>query len=156
MKSVVVLALAMFGPSAGAGGNKLFVDNDKVHHGESNVLGVGHRRDASRTVEPKAQPLKLRGAHRRKVYGALHLAVTAVSVLFLLAFNPLVVLHQRLLPQLFGIGLFRIRQRARRRSVPTGQAFKEATQALHAESVQRVRLRGTSPPWPSLVLLSGK
>jgi hypothetical protein len=54
MKSVVVLALAMFGPSAGAGGNKLFVDNDKVHHGESSVLGAGHRRDASRTVEPKA------------------------------------------------------------------------------------------------------
>jgi hypothetical protein len=101
-------------------------------------------------------PLKLRGAHRRKVYGALLLAVTAVTSLFLLAFNPLVVLHQRLLPQLFGIGLFRIRQRARRRSVPTGQAFKEGAQALYAESVQRVRLRGTRPPWPSLVLLSWK
>jgi hypothetical protein len=32
-------------------------------------------------------------AHRRKLYGALHLAVTAVASLFLLAFNPLVVLH---------------------------------------------------------------
>jgi hypothetical protein len=73
-----------------------------------------------------------------ELYGALHLAVTAVASLFLLAFNPLVVLHQGLLPQLFGIGLFRSGQRARRRSAPTGQAFEEGAQAPHAESVQRV------------------
>ena len=75
---------------------------------------------------------------RGKPYGALHLAVTAVASLFLLAFNPRLVLHQRLLPQLVGIGLFSIGQRARRRSVATGQAFEEDAQAPHAKSVQRV------------------
>jgi hypothetical protein len=52
--------------------------------------------------------------------------------LTLLTLDPLVFVRQRLLPQRFGIGRFRSSQRARWWSVPTGQAIKEGTHALHA------------------------
>src|SRR5207244_1347252 len=94
---------------------------------------LSHPRGARRTIK-FVRPTDGAGS-----YGALHLAVTAVGSFFLLAFDPLVVLRQRLLPQLFGIGLFRIGQRACRRSVPTRQAFEEGAQAPHAGSVLRVR-----------------
>jgi hypothetical protein len=42
-------------------------------------------------------------------------------LLFLLAFDPLVVPHQRLLSQLLGVGLFRSGQRPRRRHRASGR-----------------------------------
>ena len=55
--------------------------------------------------------------------------------LYLVAFNPLVVLRLRLLPQVIGGGLFGSGQRAGRRSTHAAQALKEEAQAIHAESV---------------------
>ena len=55
--------------------------------------------------------------------------------LYLVAFNPLVVLRLRLLPQVISGGLFGSGQRAGRRSTHAAQALKEEAQAIHAESV---------------------
>jgi hypothetical protein len=64
-------------------------------------------------------------ARRRKIYGALHLGVTAVASLFLLAFNPLVVLNQGLLLQLVGLGRFVSRQRPVGGRCPPGKRSRK-------------------------------
>ena len=58
----------------------------------------------------------------------------AVASVLLLAVEPLLVLCQRLLPQLFGIACFGSGQRACRRSAHS-EAFDEGAQPFHAESV---------------------
>jgi hypothetical protein len=55
--------------------------------------------------------------------------------LYLVAFNPLVVLRLRFLPQVIGGGLFGSGQRAGRRSTHAAQALKDEAQAIHADSV---------------------
>lgn len=88
-------------------------------------------------VSPIVSPGLARGAYR------LDLVVAAVvASLFPLVFKPLGVLFQRLLPHLFGAGLF-CGQGPRRRPVPARQAVEEGAQALHPESVLCERLRAT-------------
>jgi hypothetical protein len=75
----------------------------------------------------------------------LDLAVGAMASFVLLALGPLVVLRQRLQPQFFGIGRFRSGQRARRRSVSTGEAVEKAAQTLHSDRVARRPVRKLCP-----------
>jgi hypothetical protein len=64
----------------------------------------------------------------------LHLAVTTLGSLSLVAFTSLAVPHQRLLPQLLGSRLLGCGQRAGRRTAPDAEAFENGTQA-HVQSV---------------------